>query len=186
MQPVFFIVYFIWLLSEILLNRLLRAKATDQQEADKNSLRLIWLTVVLAIFAATYISAKIYLPISAYAYITEIGLAVIIAGIILRLFIVRTLGKFFTVDVTIRKGHQLLKTGFYKKLRHPSYFASLISFIGYGISLNNWLSLILILIAVLTVFIYRISVEEKTLIAHFGNEYLDYKKKTYAIIPFIY
>jgi len=140
----------------------------------------------MAIFAATYISTKIYLPISAYAYITEIGLAVIIAGIILRLFIVRTLGKFFTVDVTIRKGHQLLKTGFYKKLRHPSYFASLISFIGYGISLNNWLSLILILIAVLTVFIYRISVEEKTLIAHFGNEYLDYKKKTYAIIPFIY
>lgn len=186
MLPVFYVVYFIWFLSEILLNRFLHSKASDKQEADKNSLRIIWITIIVAMFAATFISMKYYFPISGYALIQEIGLIVIIAGIVLRLLAVYTLGKFFTVDVTIREGHQLLKTGFYKTLRHPSYFASLISFIGYGISLNNWLSLIIIVVAILSAFIYRIKIEEKTLIAFFGNEYLDYKKKTSAIIPFIY
>ena len=186
MNLLFTIIYLIWFLSETLLNRLLRSKSTDKQNADKNSLLIIWVTVVAAIFLAVYISMKYYFPIYPDTTIRYIGLGIILLGIILRIAAVLSLGKFFTVDVTIREDHKLKKDGVYKYLRHPSYFASLLSFIGFGLSINSWPGLILIVVAVMAVFIFRIKIEEKILIGQFGDEYLDYKKNTKGIIPFVY
>ena len=186
MNLIFTITYFIWLISEVTLNRLLRSKSTDKQNADKNSLITIWLTVVSAIFLSVFISIKLHLPIFSNHTFRYAGLAVIFAGIVLRIAAIITLGRFFTVDVTIRKDHQLKKDGLYKYLRHPSYFASLLSFVGFGISLNNWLSLTLVTVSVIIVFINRIKIEEKILIEQFGTEYLQYKKTTNGLIPFIY
>ena len=114
------------------------------------------------------------------------GLALIIVGMILRLTIVASLGKFFTVNVTILEDHKLKQDGFYKYVRHPSYSASLLSFIGYGVSLNNWISLVIVTAAALTAFMIRIRIEEKTLTDHFGSKYVEYKKKTKRLIPFVY
>ncbi|WP_091394853.1 methyltransferase family protein [Flavobacterium noncentrifugens] len=61
------------------------------------------------------------------------------------------------------ENHKLKTDGFYKFLRHPSYFASLVSFVGFGISLNNWIALAIITTAIFTAFAYRIQVEEKVL-----------------------
>jgi len=47
-------------------------------------------------------------------------------------------------------------------------FSSLLSFIGFGISLNNWFSLITIASLVTIAFLYRIKIEEKTLIEQIG------------------
>jgi len=186
MSSLFNVTCLIWFLTEVLLNRLLRSKDTDRQHADKNSLMIIWITVVLANAIAVYISMNFRSPIYSSPIFHLVGLGIIIAGIIIRFIAVYTLGPFFTVDVTIREGHKLKRDGMYKYLRHPSYFASLLSFVGFGISLNNWVSLVLIVTAVLIVFIYRIKIEEKTLTEQFGEEYLDYKKTTSGIIPFIY
>lgn len=186
MNLAFTIIYIIWFLSETLLNRLLHSKSTDKQNADKNSLLIIWITVVAAIILAMYISINYYFPIYPNVTIQYIGLGIIVLGIILRIAAVLSLGKFFTVDVTIREDHQLKKDGMYKYLRHPSYFASLLSFIGFGISINSWPGLLLIVVAVMTVFIFRIKIEEKILIGQFGREYMDYMKSTKGIIPFVY
>ena len=129
---------------------------------------------------------SISLPITDSAIIVYIGLALIIVGIVLRILIIRTLGQFFTVDVTIKQDHKLKKDGFYTYIRHPSYAASLITVIGFGISLNNYASLVLVTVLISIAFIIRINVEEKLLTAHFGAEYLEYKKNTKALIPFIY
>ena len=54
---------------------------------------------------------------------------IITAGL-LRLQCYRTLGRFFTFEVSIRKGHQLVTTGPYNIVRHPSYSGSLLMCIG--------------------------------------------------------
>ncbi len=174
------------ILTEILLNRLLRSKKTDRQNEDKNSISIIWVTIIVAVTLAFLISKTVYLPIYTNPSVQYVGVIVIVIGIILRLFAVFTLGPFFTVDVTIRQDHKLKKDGLYKYLRHPSYFASLVSFAGLGWTFNNWLSLLLIIVAILIVFINRIKIEEKLLIQHFGPEYIEYKKTTKGLIPFIY
>ena len=165
---------------------MLRSQSTDKQNADKNTLTIIWLTVVIAITLATFISIYFYLPISKNAAIKYIGIAVIYFGILLRLASIVGLGRFFTVDVTIRKDHKLKTDGLYQFLRHPSYFASLLTFIGFGISLNNWLSLLLVTAAVIVVFRMRIDIEEKILIEQFGDEYQAYRKRVKGLIPFVW
>jgi protein-S-isoprenylcysteine O-methyltransferase Ste14 len=174
------------LLTEIFLNRLLRSKSTDKQNEDKNSISIIWVTIIIVIPLAVLISKTVNLPIYSNSSVQYVGVIIIFIGIILRLFAVVMLGQFFTVDVTIRQNHKLKKDGLYKYLRHPSYFASLISFIGMGWTFNNWLSLLLLVVAILIVFINRIKIEEKLLIQYFGSEYTEYKKHTNGLIPFIY
>lgn len=185
MNNLFTITYSIWLLSEILLNRLLRSNNTDKQKTDRNSLSIIWLTIIVSISLSIYVSYEVTVPIFANPYYAYIGILIIIAGILLRFTAIISLGKFFTVDVTIRQGHTLKKDGLYKYFRHPSYFASLLSFVGFGISLNNWISLIIITAAIVVAFSIRVRVEEKVLIEQFGEEYLTYKKHTSGFMPFI-
>lgn len=186
MNFIFILVYSFWLLSEIFLSRFRRSKKNDLKNADRGSLRLIWILIFIANFLGVYISKEYDLPISDNPFIQYIGLLLVLIGVALRLKIVLSLGKYFTVDVTIKDGHQLKKDGFYKYLRHPSYSASILSFIGFGISLNNWLSLLIISVLIFTAFVYRISVEEKVLIEHFGEDYLNYKRETKGLIPFTY
>ena len=186
MNSVFTVIYIIWGLSEIFINRFMRSKTGDKKNQDKNSLGFIWITIVVSIALSVYISMNYYFPVSTFPAIKYFGLGLILAGVILRGVVIGSLGKYFTADVTIRQGHQLKKDGFYKYLRHPSYTSSLISFIGFGISLNNFVSLIIIIAAILFAFIRRINIEEKMLTEYFGREYIDYKKNTYRLIPFIY
>ena len=164
----------------------MRSKAGDKKDQDKKSLAFIWITILISMTLAIYISINYYFPISTSHVIKYFGCGLIFTGVLLRGMVISSLGKYFTADVTIRQGHQLKKDGFYKYLRHPSYSASLLSFIGFGISLNNWVSLIIIVAAILFAFIRRINIEEKTLTEYFGQEYIVYKKTTHRLIPFIY
>ena len=186
MSLIFNIIYGIWFISEIVINRALRSNNTDKQNADKNSLGIIWLTIILSIVAAVFVASHYYLPVYPDPSIRYVGLFIILAGITLRIVAVKMLGRFFTADVTIREGHQLIKKGFYKYFRHPSYTASLLTFIGFGISLNNWLSLLIVAAAITIAFTIRIKVEEKALLTQFGEEYTIYKKEAFGLIPFIH
>ena len=184
MDTTFLVIYLIWLISEVVLNRMLHSNATDKQGADKNSLLIIWVIIVFAITLALFTTTSFAMPIG-QDVIRYVGLGIIVLGILLRIWAVRTLGKFFTVDVTIRQDHQLVRHGLYKYFRHPSYTASLMSFIGFGMSLNNWYSLLIVVFAVIVVFTMRIRIEEKALTAQFGDQYLQYKKEAWGLLPFM-
>ncbi len=186
MDWLFWIVYIIWGSSEAILNRTLRSAATDKQNEDKHSLSLIWITVIVATVSAVLIASNLRLLIYSQAVFQYTGILLILVGVLLRIAAVVSLGKYFTVDVTIRQRHRLKEDGMYTYIRHPSYAASLLSFIGFGVALNNWLSLGLITVAILTVFIRRMNIEEAVLTRQFGEEYLSYKAKTKRLIPFVY
>jgi protein-S-isoprenylcysteine O-methyltransferase Ste14 len=61
-----------------------------------------------------------------------------------------------------------------------------LSFLGYGLSLNDWISLFVIVLPITLAFLYRIRIEEKLLVQQFGEDYSGYMKKTYRLIPGIY
>jgi protein-S-isoprenylcysteine O-methyltransferase Ste14 len=63
---------------------------------------------------------------------------------------------------------------------------SLLSFLGFGVSLNNWASLGIIFVLVTIAILLRIRTEEKVLLEQFGTGYADYMKKTRRLIPWIY
>lgn len=185
-MTIFIIIWSVWFLSEILINRLFRSNIHDKRNMDKGTIGIIWITIGVANSLGIISVYFVRSPISHFLLIPYLGLLMIIIGMIIRFISILTLGKLFTVDVTIRNNHKIKKDGLYRLIRHPSYTGSILSFIGFGFSLNNWISLLIISIPVTIVMLYRIKIEENLLIEQFGAEYQEYIKKTYRLIPWIY
>jgi protein-S-isoprenylcysteine O-methyltransferase Ste14 len=110
----------------------------------------------------------------------------LVGGVALRIWAIRHLGRFFTVDVGIQHGHHVIQDGPYRFVRHPSYSGSLLALVGVGCLTFNWLGLILIATCTLWAYAVRIPVEEKALFAEFGSEYEKYAVRTKRMIPGIY
>jgi protein-S-isoprenylcysteine O-methyltransferase Ste14 len=186
MMLIFIVIWSLWFISEIVLNIFFRSNREDIKGVDKNSLRIIWITIGIANLAAILFAKIDLFPIGKTLIISYIGLFLIITGMIIRFTAIYTLGRFFTVDLTIKENHKIKMDGLYKFIRHPAYSGALLSFLGFGLSLNDYTSLVVITIPVTLAFINRIRIEEKLLIDQFGKEYIEYMKRTYCLIPFIY
>lgn len=181
----FYISMAAWFLSEIYYKQKFKSETKDQKK-DKSTLNILWVVIIPSVFVAITVSKLTSFHIRNQYWILYLGEFLIIIGVIFRWLIIKSLGKFFTVDVSIKENHQIKKEGFYRLVRHPSYLFALLTFLGLGLFLNNWLSLFIALVPVFLAFSYRIKVEEQVLIQQFGNEYLEYKQKTKKLIPFVY
>jgi protein-S-isoprenylcysteine O-methyltransferase len=138
----------------------------------------------LAVLAASFIHI---LDISVYRpQIFYLGLALMVAGLFFRFVAIRQLGAFFVPEVVIQPGQRIFQGGLYRTLRHPSYTGTLITVVGYGLALTNWLSLLIMLVVFFIIYTVRMNVEEAALLEAFGDEYRTYMRRTKRIIPFIY
>jgi|SRR5207302_1084037 len=177
------IVCILWVASELAVMVLKHARGNASRR-DRGSLRVLWAGISVATVAASMM--KGYRP-AIIGYDTFwIGLGLIIVGIIIRSIAIATLWRYFTVDVSIREGHELVDRGIYHAIRHPAYTGSLLSFLGLGFAFRNWLSVAIIAVATIISFSYRIAVEEDALIEHFGDRYRDYMRRSKRLIPAIY
>jgi protein-S-isoprenylcysteine O-methyltransferase Ste14 len=175
-----------WFVTEFLYKNMLKSGKEDQKNKDKSTLNILWLAIPFSIMSSILISYNTHFMIVDGNWILYVGEILILTGIIFRYIIIRSLGKYFTVDVTIRQDHKIKKEGFYKYLRHPSYAFSLLTSLGLGLYLNNCLSLIFAFVPPFLAFAYRIKIEEQALVEQFGDEYLEYRKSTKKLLPFIY
>jgi len=114
------------------------------------------------------------------------GIALVWAGMFLRLWALRLLGRFFSTRLVIQQDHELITEGPYRLLRNPAYTGGLTTLLGLGLSLGNGLSLAVLLIAGLVVYVLRVKAEERMLGQAFGARYEEYKKRTWALIPFVW
>src|SRR3954453_1703575 len=114
------------------------------------------------------------------------GLAVMWAGFALRFWAVRTLGRFFRVEVSIDTGQTLVDTGPYARLRHPSYTGLLVFYLGLGIALDSYLSVAAAVLLPLPPVVNRIDHEERMLLRDLGEPYRAYSARTDRRIPFVW
>lgn len=181
----FFVSVTVWFLSEIYYKRRFKSEKADQRK-DQSTLNILWVVILPSVFLAVTISKITSLQIRNHSWILYFGELLILSGVFFRWIIIQSLGKFFTVDISIKQNHQIKKVGFYRWVRHPSYSFAMLTFFGFGLSLNNWFSLLLAFVPPFLAFLYRIKVEEKALIEEFGIEYLNYKAQTKKLIPFLF
>lgn len=169
-----------------------RRSRAPSAERDRGSLLAVMLTNYVSIGAALVaaltpsVVGGIGTISSLSPYLGYFGCVVMVAGMVIRWTAIRTLDKRFTLDVSIVEGHQLVDSGLYAVIRHPAYLGSLITMLGLGVALENYLSIILLVVLPLAGLLYRISVEEKVLVGHFGQTYLDYMSRTKRLIPGVY
>ncbi len=111
------------------------------------------------------------------------GLVIVLLGIALRQWSVLTLGTFFTVQVQVRRDQTVVDTGPYRWVRHPSYTAIVMSFVGIGVALENWLSLVVLLVVPTIGLVIRIRVEEKALLEALGEPYREFSATRERLVP---
>ncbi len=148
----------------------------------------VFIAVVLAITLAVNLPrlAPAWDIRSYFVPIFVVGIVLIWAGLLFRFWSVQTLGRLFSTKLVIQQGHQLITQGPYKYLRNPSYTGALVTFAGIGLGTGNWLSFAVMLLMALIVYALRIRVEDRMLSQAFGQEYADYRQRTWALIPFIW
>ncbi|MDB6094939.1 MAG: putative Isoprenylcysteine carboxyl methyltransferase [Verrucomicrobia bacterium] len=174
------LVYFV---SEIVL-RFSRRSSGNAQKSDGGSLLLLWLTigagVGLGITLTHLAPSGRFFPSQ---YFRTLAVLVFAAALGLRWWSILSLGKFFTVDVAIAHDHQLVIRGPYRWMRHPSYTGMMVAFLALGLTLENWISLLALLVPIALALAYRIKIEERALLSAFGDEYRRYASTTKRLIP---
>ena len=115
-----------------------------------------------------------------------LGASLLIAGTLFRLYSIKILGKYFSASVEIKDKHRIVSTGPFKLLRHPSYTGAYTAMLGSAIFLHSLTGLVILGIGMLFVYHLRIKAEEKTLIRHFKEEYLNYARDTWKMFPYLW
>jgi protein-S-isoprenylcysteine O-methyltransferase Ste14 len=162
--------------------------AARPDSPDEGSVRVIVIgmgVATLIAFAVAWVPS-LRSPAAWQPALFGIGVATLVAGSLLRRHCWRLLGASFTGDVRAEAGQRVVTTGAYGFLRHPSYTAGILMNIGLGVALGSWVSVVLLAVASFAVYGYRISVEERALVAAIGEPYREFMRTRRRLIPFIY
>ena len=108
------------------------------------------------------------------------------SGIGIRQWAIAVLGRFFTVDVRVQPGQTVVDWGPYRWVRHPSYSGMIITFVGMGLALGNWVSLAVLVVVPTAGLIVRIRVEERTLLGSLGEPYRRFAAARPRLFPFLW
>jgi protein-S-isoprenylcysteine O-methyltransferase Ste14 len=93
------------------------------------------------------------------------------------------LGANWSVTLEVRKGHQLVKHGVYRLIRHPMYASIWLIGVAQGFLLQNWLAGWSALVTFALTYVLRTPREEQMMVEVFGQEYRDYMRQTGRILP---
>jgi protein-S-isoprenylcysteine O-methyltransferase Ste14 len=113
------------------------------------------------------------------------GATLWVGGNALRLAGMSALGERFSALVAIQAEHELVTDGVYGVVRHPSYLGTLLAIAGWALLFRSAVGLLLVAGSV-RLAVARIAAEEDLLASHFGDEYAEYRRRTWRLVPFLY
>jgi protein-S-isoprenylcysteine O-methyltransferase len=182
----FWIVFYVWIGSEFWFGYRYRRLPSGAATHDAGSrywlISSVWASVAIAIGTAFGLPGAAIRTGRIDVFV--LGLVLMVAGLALRWYSIRVLGISFTIDVATRPGQQVVESGPYRWIRHPSYTGALLTILGVILCCVNVASLAA-LVVVLLGYGYRIRVEERALATDIGPAYLDYVRRTKRLIPFL-
>jgi protein-S-isoprenylcysteine O-methyltransferase Ste14 len=114
-----------------------------------------------------------------------LGLALLTIGCVFRVGPMFALGSRFTWPLANQEHHELVTTGFYRYIRHPSYLGAILGMIGWVLVFRSSIGLLLILFFLLF-FHGVVRDEESLLMTEFGNDYAEYQRRTWRFLPYVW
>lgn len=157
-----------------------RGIQTDQIGKDKAGFaKFIEVTMKAAavlVFAAGLVSILIGTS-HAPAAVRVMGAVMSIVGTIVFIAAVQTMRDSWRAGVSKTDKTELITNGIYQISRNPAFLGFDLLYIGTLLMFFNWVLCILTVFAIIMYHLQIVNVEEDFLLAAFGNEYLQYKKK---------
>ncbi len=113
-----------------------------------------------------------------------VGLALCVVGLAFAVWARLHLGRNWGTPMSLKEGHELVTTGPYRFVRHPIYTGILLAILGSSLVAGTvWLLFFVIICAF---FVYSARTEEKLMMEQFPDMYPAYRKRTSALIPFVW
>ncbi len=141
--------------------------------------------LVLIILAMPFCDRRDILTMPDVSALRWTGLVLIITGILLITWTTLELGRQYSVYITLQKDHKLITGGPYKFIRHPRYTGVMIVALGMAILFRSWITM-MALPFLLALLIFRLTNEEKLLREEFGGQWVEYVRRSWRLIPYIY
>jgi protein-S-isoprenylcysteine O-methyltransferase Ste14 len=150
-------------------------------------------SLVLASVQVVTIPLLVFLPYADRRHIYVIhadwprwlGLALALAGYVTMLLALRTLGRNYSVYVTIQEQHRLVQNGIYGVVRNPIYLGTLLSWPGACLVFRSWL-VAPVFLFFLAFAVLRGAQEERVLREEFSSEFDAYCRRTWRLVPYVY
>ena len=171
--------------------------AYNTREAEVSSFLLTanWPAYAIAHSAASleclvtsvFFPSRSWAPFGTGPLLMLLGISLVVVGQVVRSAAMVQAGPSFNhiIQQTQKREHILITTGIYGTLRHPSYFGFFWWGLGTQLAMGNVLCFFAYGAVLWRFFSSRIRHEEVFLVRFFGDEYVDYKKKTGTKIPFV-
>jgi len=182
-----FWVVFLWAFvrEAAVIGRARKGVAAAHAPDDKGSLGVVMLTQSIGFVVAFSLA---WMPWGQFADRRAafwVGMAMLIAGAVLRRLCFRALGASFTGEVRVRPEQHLVTAGPYRWVRHPSYTAGILMIVGVATALGSWMGAVLAFVLAVVGYAYRVRVEEQALMTTLGATYRDYAAGRKRFIPFV-
>jgi len=116
-------------------------------------------------------------------WLVGVGVVLAVASFAIRRAAIAALGKFWSLHVEMRDNHEFVTSGPFKYVRHPTYFSMILELSSVALILVAPFAAIVAFIVFIPALRLRLRLEEKALIKKFGPNYLEYTKRTPAVIP---
>jgi protein-S-isoprenylcysteine O-methyltransferase Ste14 len=104
-------------------------------------------------------------------------------GLLIMLWARKTLDRNWSADIVLKEKHELITSGPYAYVRHPIYAGLILMVLGVVLYINTLAFTIFFILFVFGAY-YKAKKEERLLVSHFGDSYLEYKKKVKSLIPY--
>ncbi|MGB9465914.1 MAG: isoprenylcysteine carboxylmethyltransferase family protein [Candidatus Acidiferrum sp.] len=111
-----------------------------------------------------------------------IGVTITAAGVAVAIWARRHLGSNWSGVVTLKEGHELIRTGPYRFIRHPIYTGILLALLGTLVELGEVRGLVALAIAWLS-FYLKARREESFLSQEFGPDFTEHHRRTGMFLP---
>lgn len=173
-----------WIIAGIRTQSNIKTEKVGQKRIQR-FLHLFFVVAAFWLSLSFYSNSVFWKVIIQGPYIKIVGLLLLTLSLAFSVWARIILGKNWSGAIQKVQGQRLITKGPYKYIRNPIYTGIIGGFIGTFITVGTLASLIGMLIIVVT-YILKIIKEEMFLIDTFGDEYLEYKKRTWALIPLIF
>ena len=151
--------------------------------------RIILVGVVASLVANGLLRGRVlYLvgfvsPISGNVPLIVLAVALCFFGIALAIWARLHLGRNWSPAPALKEEHELVTSGPYRLIRHPIYTGIILAMLGSALASPAWL---VVLVIFTVMFVWRVHVEEKLMMQQFPDTYPQYKKRTWALVPYVW
>ena len=173
----------VWVVFELVMSVRQRWRAGGPAARDPTAF-VLSACIVAAVIAAEQLGRKGRLPWpGGLVWPVAAGLVLIASGIVLRIWSIATLGRFFQYQIKVQPGHRVVTAGPYRYVRHPSYSGIALVLIGIALACDDVLSLVAVVILGGVGLAVRIRAEERQLTQALGADYEHFAAEHKRLVP---